>query len=306
MNQYLYHLQPYAGKNTRYTCPQCQYKGVFVRYVHKINHEQLGNDVGRCNREVNCGYHRTPSQHFESVGKPFAPRIMPMRMATQPAQPPPPVQFVPHALLLDSLKTHDGNHLVTFLLAKFTAEQVWQLLCDYEIGTSNHWKGATVFWQQDVQRNIRFGKIMLYNPVTGKRVKEPFPHFTTVHTVHHLGGTKPPQCLFGEHLLKGNNKPVAIVESEKTALIAAAQLPQYLWLATGGLQGLTEEKCKVLAGRTVTLFPDLNAYDKWQRKAAQLQSITHMQVSPLLQQLSNADERALGLDIGDYLLLKRA
>ncbi len=41
--------------------------------------------------------------------------------------------------------------------------------------------------------------------------------------------------LFGEHLLPMNRgKPVAIVESEKTALVAAYYLPEYVWLASGG------------------------------------------------------------------------
>lgn len=44
-----------------------------------------------------------------------------------------------------------------------------------------------------------------------------------------------PQCLFGEHLLKKYpNKTVALVESEKTAIICSALMPDYIWLATGG------------------------------------------------------------------------
>ena len=43
-------------------------------------------------------------------------------------------------------------------------------------------------------------------------------------------------CLYGEHLLD-NSKPVCIVESEKTAVIASFFYPQYNWLATGGVFG---------------------------------------------------------------------
>lgn len=43
------------------------------------------------------------------------------------------------------------------------------------------------------------------------------------------------QCLFGEHLLAlYQGKPVGLVESEKTAVIAAGLMPKYMWLATGG------------------------------------------------------------------------
>jgi hypothetical protein len=42
------------------------------------------------------------------------------------------------------------------------------------------------------------------------------------------------QCLFGEHLLKDTETPVAIVESEKTAIIASCYYPEFIWLACGG------------------------------------------------------------------------
>ena len=45
------------------------------------------------------------------------------------------------------------------------------------------------------------------------------------------------QCLFGEHLLSAideKQKTVALVESEKTAIIASCIMPKYIWLATGG------------------------------------------------------------------------
>ena len=48
------------------------------------------------------------------------------------------------------------------------------------------------------------------------------------------------QCLFGEHLLayaSSMARTVAIVESEKTALIAALFIPDLVWLATGGMHG---------------------------------------------------------------------
>jgi hypothetical protein len=67
--------------------------------------------------------------------------------------------------------------------------------------------------------------------------------------------------LFGEHLLIDKTKPVAIVESEKTAVIASVYLPQFIWVAVGSLTNLNAEKCNVLKGRTVTLFPDLNGFD---------------------------------------------
>ena len=39
------------------------------------------------------------------------------------------------------------------------------------------------------------------------------------------------QCLFGEHLLRLHpDKKVAVVESEKTAVICSALMPEYVWV----------------------------------------------------------------------------
>lgn len=65
------------------------------------------------------------------------------------------------------------------------------------------------------------------------------------------------QCFFGEHQLAKEPaaKDIAIVESEKTAIIATVYLPDFIWLAAGQLNGLTLEKFKPLAGRRITLSP---------------------------------------------------
>jgi hypothetical protein len=110
------------------------------------------------------------------------------------------------------------------------------------------------------------------------------------------------QCLFGEHLLIDKTKSVAIVESEKTALIASVYLPQFIWLAVGSLASLNAEKCSVLKGRRVILFPDLNGFEKWNSKAKELSYITNFTVSDLLERKATDAEREQGLDLADYLM----
>jgi hypothetical protein len=119
------------------------------------------------------------------------------------------------------------------------------------------------------------------------------------------------QCFFGEHLLKGNTLPVAIVESEKSAVIASVYLPEYIWLGASGKFGLNAEKCNVLKGRTVILFPDLskptdkiNAFELWTNKAKEHSYITNFVVSDLLEVNASEEERIQGLDITDYLIKK--
>jgi hypothetical protein len=108
--------------------------------------------------------------------------------------------------------------------------------------------------------------------------------------------------LFGEHLLIDKTKPVAIVESEKTAVIASVYLPQFVWVAVGSLTNLNAEKCSILKGRTVTLFPDLNGFDKWSSKAKELSHLATFTVSDLLERKATEAERKQGFDLADYLI----
>lgn len=68
------------------------------------------------------------------------------------------------------------------------------------------------------------------------------------------------QCLFGEHLLNDKDKVnanVALVESEKTAVICSLLLPECIWLATGG-KSQFNDRLMVPKGRKVTAFPDID------------------------------------------------
>ncbi len=106
---------------------------------------------------------------------------------------------------------------------------------------------------------------MQYNPETGRRLKHESGAIDWVHNKLKKSGTLPEyfnlqQCFFGEHLLKlYSDKPVAIVESEKSTLIANAVFPDLIWLAAGNLNGLSLEKCKVLKGgihKSLTTHPN--------------------------------------------------
>jgi hypothetical protein len=73
-------------------------------------------------------------------------------------------------------------------------------------------------------------------------------------------------------------------------------------LAAGGIDGLNNEKCQVLKGRKVILFPDLNAFDKWSKKARELSNLADFTVSELLESKASAMEKELWYDIADYVL----
>lgn len=308
----------------KHTCPGCRKEKAFSKYIDSENRQTFSNaHVGKC---LYCSYHYTPEQYFEDnkddkqQGKPKQNLKKPdiflhykkaesNRFATDKKEPPElqpvksePVSFIPVKAFKQSLKHHTENNLIQFLYRHFESEITSGLISRYFIGTSKHWNGATVFWQIDRAGKIRTGKIMLYNPDTGKRSKEQHHTPAWVHKALKLPEFSLQQCFFGEHLLQGNTKPLAIVESEKTALIASVYLPRFLWLACGSLTGLNETKCAALQGQKVVLFPDLKALDKWQHKTKELSNLTCFTVSDLLERKATQSEKEQGLDLADYLL----
>lgn len=303
MSEHRYILEPYKGMNTRYRCPSCQQRDkTFSLYIDTETGEHIHHSVGRCNRESNCGHHYTPKQYFQdnniSIDTP-QPKGYKARPVTHK---PKPVSFIPVEVFKASLKAHETNHFVKFLIDLFGAMVASQLVSRYFIATSKHWNGATVFWQIDTQGKVRTGKIMLYNPTTGKRVKNLELPVYWVHKALKQPEFELRQCLFGEHLLIEKTKPVALVESEKTAVIASVYLPQFIWVAVGSLTNLNAEKCSILQGRTVTLFPDLNGFDKWSSKANELSHLAIFTVSDLLERKASEAERKQGFDLADYLI----
>jgi hypothetical protein len=148
---------------------------------------------------------------------------------------------------------------------------------------------------------------MLYDPTSGRRIKQPYNHITWAHSALKLKDYNLQQCFFGEHLINLHpTLPVSIVESEKTAVIASVYFPQFIWLATGGKHGCkwtTPTVLSVLKGRHITLWPDIKAYDDWKLKADELsKSGLQVTISNLLEQVGTEIEREAGLDIADYLV----
>lgn len=307
MSEHRYILDP---KGRKHVCISCGQKRA-VRYVDKQTFQYLPDHYSRCDREVNCAYHLNPYKDgfvkaLEENGdlKRFLfPRTKEKETGNAKNKELTKISCIDKEVFIKSLANYHTNNFCSYLINLFGVEVSTQLVSKYFIGTSEHWDNSTVFWQLDPKGKIRTGKIMLYHPETGKRIKQPFNHITWVHSTLKDESYNLQQCLFGEHLLKADpTKPVALVESEKTAIIASAYIPEFIWLATGGLSNLTLEKCRVLAGRNVALYPDLNAYDKWNNKALELSHIANFKISDFLETTATEEERKQGLDLADYLI----
>ena len=293
----------------KYRCPSCG-KNRFVRFVDSLTGEIMTSKYGRCDREISCGYFFNPyHDHFNKTlnGNPSHYSGLNTVIQKESAITKLPGYISPH-IVQKTLGHYNENHFIQYLSTLFDQGTISSLIDQYNIGTSKYWKGAIVFWQQDIQGKYRAGKIMLYDPLSGRRVKNGKGSMIQwVHKVIGLSDFELSQCFFGEHLLMDhNNKPVAIVESEKTAIIAAAFFPKLIWLATGGSQTLSEKIAKVLEFKTVILFPDLEVYDNWKKKAESIkQSVKGIRIftSSFLQDNASFGERQEGLDLADYLIM---
>jgi len=301
MENHKYSLQSYAGIATRHRCPQCGENRVFSRYIDNETEEQLADHVGRCNRESSCGYHYKPKEYFADNNITFDSKMdfsksctQALKLQQKPKREP---SLIDAKYFKQSLQWYKNNNFVKSLYEKFDTESVSKAIERYFVGTSKKWDGANVFWQIDLQNNVRTGKIMLYDK-TLHRVKT---CNTWAHSELKLNDFVLSQCFFGEHLLKDTTKTVAVVESEKSAIIGSIEVPKYIWLATAGKNGLNIDKCRCLQGRNVILFPDAGCADEWRKKAEKIKlgEICNYIVSDLIE---NAEK---GLDVADFLIRER-
>ena len=335
----MYNLQKYKGTSSRYTCPQCGRPHEFVLYVDESGNK-LADNVGRCNRESSCGYHYTPRQYFlehpearggktwqEELQAEVGRRVMSSAVETSqaPCHPersrgisaPAPLCTIPADVVTRSIKYNRDSNFITFLRTLFDPVVIEGLIDEYRLGVARN--GSVIFYQLDIQGRCRTGKIMKYDPETGHRIKDPNTpgRITWVHSLMKTSGQLPEdwqltQCLFGEHLLKEyQDKPVALVESEKTAVICAGLMPRFLWVATGGKSQLND-RLLVLNGRKIVAFPDVDGFQEWTEKLAKYtnpDSVTpgstgglQIKVSTLLQQEATPEDIAAHIDIADWLI----
>jgi hypothetical protein len=320
MGLFRFILEPYDGMKSRYTCPACNKKHVFTRYLDTETGELLADHVGRCSREIKCGYHYPPRKYFydnkgsfKVVGR--SPGAHKTKLWPDPGQVVP--TFIHQDIYHDSLSNYNKNPFCSFLGGVFGKEITNMLITKYAIGTSILWGGSTVFWQKDTNGDVRTGKIMDYNSKTGRRIKEIGPegtemsHITWVHDILKKKGLIKEfvlqQCFFGEHLLTSSHcQPVAIVESEKTAIICSVYFPEFVWLACGSLNGLSSGKLKILKDRKIVLFPDLGCQESWEKMATEIARDIPCKivVSDFLEEKASPEDKMNGLDLADFLVIR--
>lgn len=220
------------------------------------------------------------------------------------APPQPKIETSYHSLeLLDDYynENETEDNLSIYLNRIFDRKDYFKAKQNYFItGTDLKWKQSTIFWQIDESEKIRCAKVMLYNPDTGKRVKKPYNHINWLHSAMKLKDFHIDQCLFGLHLLTFYpDKDVAIVESEKTAIIMSIVMPDFIWMATGGAGNMKVEKLQSLKNRKIILYPDKGEFDNWQKIELEAKESNYrISTSNILENSTLPD----GMDLADLYL----
>jgi len=232
--------------------------------------------------------------YCHSCGKTFLPELSmidisntrkPIQYVKPKVQPKKKIDFIPESifkkLLIDGRNLYNENHFIKWLCNTqrgefaFDEKTINNLIESYYLANSYKYKGWTLFPYIDINFNVRDIKAIDYNSNTGKRIA--IKNGDTQNRCLFIGKeilnnqeANTDRCFYGEHLLKGNCKIVMIFESEAIATYLAAFCPERICIATGGSNGFKwtdKEKCKVLIGRKVVLYPDIDAHDSWEEKA---------------------------------------
>src|SRR3954468_8565240 len=107
MHRYI--LEPYTGRASRHTCPNCHQRGhTYKRYINTETGEPLADHVGKCDRADHCNYHFPPRRYFaENPGI--------RRIGFNRPAPVKPFNTMPRKYMDDTTKEYHRNNFIHFL-----------------------------------------------------------------------------------------------------------------------------------------------------------------------------------------------
>lgn len=182
--------------------------------------------------------------------------------------------ILPSIKMVEACRADDFDFFYPFIDAgRLTIEQMHRAAARYHLGKTR--SALPMFWMIDDQLDPLDAHISTDGWISSMlKSREPL--------LHHW---RPMHCLFGLHLLsdgslrsksykidtkypmqqesiiegslrsKSNNLPIAIVESEASAVVLSELFPEVLWMAYATVEHLDVELFAPLQGRTVTIYP---------------------------------------------------
>lgn len=298
-----FYLDPSSAK---FECPECR-ENTFVRYVNKEG-KYLHSDIGRCDREMKCGCHNKASQYF------IENNISVNLVQTETIQKP--TEFykisyssihVRQAILTDSSRSDYvnlntcENNFVRYLIyiLKFSPEEVLAHLLKYNVFIHQKEKkyGVQDFptidvyndysrYVNNINQKVQYFYVSASNEVRTAREIHYKPDFHRdkesekllhIELTEYDKNKRVRMCIWGEHLLtEQSNKDIIIVEGEKTAFVMSLYYPEFIWLAVGGIYGISEDFDFTKSDVRYYFLPDADidvkgftCADKWKKKIPQ-------------------------------------
>jgi hypothetical protein len=222
-------------KRPKGQCPSCHEKGAW-RFL-KTGNNRLPDEFGICDKGK-CGHSNWPKKGAS---------VRQEKIVEKPA--PEVIYATPERTkeLLD--KTNDFNnalHVLAHTLGVPSSHlQKWRVATDGNAIAYLHFNKAG---------QLCNAKWMPYHP-NGKRNHDRKPW--TFPQPHEEKNQEYKFCLYGEHLLSDDRaRPVCLVESEKSAVLASYFYPQFDWLACGAANGVADHKIAPLHNRLVYWLRD--------------------------------------------------
>ena len=332
--EYRYQL---SSKPRKFNCPSCEKVRRYSRYVDIETGKLIDEKYGRCDREDSCGYYLNPYTdgyaHAVNVGEnPLTDKFI----LERPKPKLKPIIPLPNEVLERTRfsEYYGCNKFLENLFInggyEFDVHDVKRIIDQYEIGTigKGYMKGALTIPYIDVNDDVRTIQVKQFDD-NNNTVKNSWLHSIMKQSYIKRNETLPlwleayltndrfATCLFGAHLLKKYpNNPIALCEAPKTAIYGTLcygfpdDETKYLWLAVFNKSSFNYDRCKILKGRKVLIYPDLSrtgkTYKDWLHRAKVMSKKikAEFSISDLLERIATVEQREDGGDLADFLIEK--
>ncbi|HSD06515.1 DUF6371 domain-containing protein [Flavobacterium sp.] len=215
---------------------------------------------------TNCGYCHSCDKYFPLGAGTI---VEPSDIIDKKEIPLPPTYYSLE-LVEKTVLDNSISNFIKFLRTIFPDDIIIETINKYLIGT---WDGdKVIFWELDQQGKVYHGKVMGYDPKTGKRsyLENGDADITSMRCCLKLWKFKDDRCLYGLHTINKDTCIVALVEGAKTAFIMRMLKPEYKWLATGDKGRFNYKFLKAIKHCKIEVFPDKGEYADWSQKAIEL------------------------------------